>query len=198
MRRVASIVLSACSLLAAIGCGAATPSAPKADGPTAVSYPAVGIAFTAPAGWSVTRGRGRLVATVRAGEATIAIWRFPSREELPASKDELRAARDALLTATTARDGATFSVIKAGPATVGDRPAVQYRAKATIAGRPRLVRATHIYADRAEIVIDAYAEYDHFRSIDSTVFRPLLKTLHVTTPQRASAPREASAPSGAS
>jgi hypothetical protein len=60
---------------------------------------------------------------------------------------------------------------------------VQIRARETIAGQPRTVRSTHIYADGAEIVIDAYADADSFRRIDAQVFRPLLRSLQVTRPR---------------
>jgi len=32
-------------------------------------------------------------------------------------------------------------------------------------------------------VIDAYADADSFRSVDAQVFRPLLRSLHVSAPQ---------------
>jgi hypothetical protein len=45
------------------------------------------------------------------------------------------------------------------------------------------VRSTHIYAHGAEYVIDAYADADSFRQVDAQVFRPLLRSLHVSSPE---------------
>lgn len=166
----------------AAGCGsdaqheAASPAAPTG------SFPAKGVHFTPPAGWSVAAGTGNLVATVQAGEATVAIWRFPRGQELPAAKAELAAARDALLTASKAADG-TFAEIKTAPTTIAGSPAVQIRARETINGQPRTVRSSHVYANGAEYVIDAYADADSFRGIDAKVFRPLLRSLRLSTPQ---------------
>ena len=105
----------------------------------------------------------------------------PRTETLPKSKLELQAARDALVKATTKRD-VTFEKIKTAATTVAGEPAVQIRAREHIAGQPRTIRSTHIYAHGAEYVIDAYSDADSFRSVDATVFRPLLRSLHVSAP----------------
>jgi hypothetical protein len=164
------------------GCGgdspdpAATPPAPKG------SFLEKGVRFTPPAGWSVTAGSGELVATVKAGEATVAVWRFPREQALPASKAELAAARDALLSASKVAD-TTFAEIKTAPTTIAGAPAVQIRARKTISGQPRTVRSSHIYAHGAEYVVDAYADADSFRGVDAQVFRPLLRSLKLSVPQ---------------
>jgi hypothetical protein len=185
MRRPACLALTAAALAAlAAGCGSDSPSqanttaAPVPGG----DYPRQGISFTAPTGWTVGRGTGRLVATAQAGQATVAVWRYPRKEKLPKSKAELQAARDALLKASRKRD-VTFEQIKTAPTTIAGKPAVQIRARQHIAGQPRTVRSTHIYANGAEIVIDAYADADSFRKTDADVFRPLLRSLRVTKPR---------------
>jgi hypothetical protein len=187
MRRLVPLALPVCTLAALVaGCGSDSPStkAPAGGTPTAANYPAQGVSFKPPAGWSLGAGKGALVATVQAGEATVAVWRYPRSQALPESDAELRAARDALLDVAAKRDK-TFTVIKTAPTTIAGEPAVQIRAKEMIAGQPRTVRSTHIYAHGAEYVIDAYADYDHFRRIDKQVFRPLLRTLQVSKPQGA-------------
>jgi hypothetical protein len=188
MRRPASFALTAVAAAAlAAGCGGDTPSpaASKALVPvsdaTGGDYPAQGISFTAPSGWTVGSGKGHLVATAQAGQATVAVWRYPRAQKLPKSKAELKAARDALLTAARKRD-VTFEQIKTAPTEIAGKPAVQIRAREHIAGQPRTVRSTHIYAHGAEIVIDAYADADSFRQTDAAVFRPLLRSLRVTKP----------------
>jgi hypothetical protein len=185
MRRPASFALTAAAVAAlAAGCGGGSSTTTAATTASAVPgghYPAQGISFTAPEGWTVGAGKGNLVATAQAGQATVAVWRYPRTQKLPKSMDELKAARDALLKASRSRD-VTFEEIKTAPTEIAGKPAVQIRAREHIAGQPRTVRSTHIYADGAEIVVDAYADADTFRQTDATVFRPLLRSLHVTKP----------------
>lgn len=185
MRRPASLALTAAAIaaLAAAGCGSdsstktATTSAAESG-----SFPAQGISFKPPADWSVDQGKGHLVATAQAGQATVAVWRYPRGEKLPKSKLELQAARDALIKASSKRD-VTFEQIKTAATVIAGEPAVQIRARQHIAGQPRTVRSTHIYANGAEIVVDAYADADSFRKIDADVFRPMLRSLRVSEPQ---------------
>jgi hypothetical protein len=184
MRRHASFALTAAAVVAlSSGCGSSSSSSKTtATAPSPPAYPAQGISFKAPAGWTVDAGEGHLVATAQAGQATVAVWRYPRKQKLPKSKAELKAARDALLKASHQRD-VTFEEIKTAPTTVDGAPAVQIRAREHIAGQPRTVRSTHIYAHGAEIVVDAYADADSFRQTDATVFRPLLRSLRVSEPQ---------------
>jgi hypothetical protein len=167
----------------AAGCGGSS-SDDAATTPATVSgsFPKAGVSFAPPADWSVDAGKGHLVATAQAGQATVAVWRYPRSERLPKSKLELQAARDALIKASLKRD-ASFEQIKTAATKVAGRPAVQIRAREHIAGQPRTVRSTHIYADGAEYVVDAYADADSFRQVDAKVFRPLLRSLHVSSPE---------------
>jgi hypothetical protein len=185
MRRPAFAALTAVLLVALAGCGSDSSS----SGTTATTaaeasgqFVKQGVTFTPPPDWSVDAGAGHLVATAQAGQATVAVWRYPRTESLPTSKVELQAARDALLSASKKRD-ATFEQIKTAATTIAGEPAVQIRAREHIAGQPRTVRSTHIYAHGAEYVIDAYADADSFRSVDASVFRPLLRSLHVSSPE---------------
>jgi hypothetical protein len=184
MRRQLIIAMTTTAVAAlAAGCGGGSSDDPTAPAAKATgAFPAKGISFDPPAGWTVDRGTGALVATAQAGEATVAVWRYPRSQRLPKSKAELKAARDALVEASR-KDDTTFEVIKTAPTTIAGKPAVQIRARETIAGQPRTIRSTHIYADGAEIVIDAYADADSFRQVDARVFRPLLRSLHVAAAQ---------------
>jgi hypothetical protein len=184
MRRPASLALTAAAIaaLAAAGCGSDSSTTTTKSAAASGSFPAQGISFTPPADWSVDQGEGHLVATAQAGQATVAVWRYPRGEKLPKTKLELQAARDALLKASSKRD-VTFEQIKTAATTIAGEPAVQIRAREHIAGQPRTVRSTHIYANGAEIVVDAYADADSFRKVDADVFRPLLRSLHVTPPK---------------
>jgi hypothetical protein len=182
MRRPAYLALTAAAVAAlAAGCGGDSSSNTTTTSAQSGKYPVHGISFDAPTGWNVDAGEGRLVATAQAGQATVAVWRYPRSQKLPKSKDELKAARDALLKASRKRD-VTFEEIKTAPTTIAGKPAVQIRAREHIAGQPRTVRSTHIYANGAEIVVDAYADADSFRKIDADVFRPLLRSLRVSRP----------------
>jgi hypothetical protein len=185
MRRVPILVLV--SVLLA-GCG--TPRHPVVDtaapgppiGAKPLRYPAQGITFLSPGGWNVTKGTPPLVTTVQSGGATIAVWRYPRTEPLPQTKVDLKAALDALVGAAKARD-ATFAPIKTAVTKVGGAPAVQVRAKETIAGHPRIVRSTHVYKLGAEVVVDSYAPAASFRRVDGQVFRLLLQTLRIAKPR---------------
>ena len=183
MRPQHTFALAATALAAVVaGCGgSSTKDAPAPAAKAVPSYPAQGISFKAPEGWSLDHGKAPLVATVQAGASTVAVWRYPRTERLPQTKAELKAARDALVAAAMKADS-TFEVIKAAPATIAGQPAVQIRARETIAGQPRTVRSTHIYSARSEIVIDAYSDANTFHAVDAKFFRPLLKTLTVRQP----------------
>lgn len=185
MRRSFTLAMLATAVAGlAAGCGG--DSSPTTSTPAAVpnaggSYPQQGIRFTPPEGWSVAEGSGSLVATVQAGTSTVAVWRFPRTERLPETKSDLKAARDGLLAAARKHDS-TFNEIKTAPTTVAGNPAVQIRARETIAGQPRTVRSTHIYAAGSEIVVQAYSEAGTFRKVDADVFRPLLRSLQIKRP----------------
>jgi hypothetical protein len=174
--------MTAMVLAALAGCGSDSSDTTTTSAADAGRFPAQGVSFTPPADWSVDQGAGHLVATAQAGEAAVAVWRYPRNETLPKSKVELQAARDALVKASKKRD-VTFEQIKTAATEIAGLPAVQIRAREHIAGQPRTVRSTHIYAHGAEYVIDAYADADSFRSIDAQVFRPMLRSLHLSSPE---------------
>jgi hypothetical protein len=174
--------MTAMVVAALAGCGSDSSGTATTSAADAGRFPAQGLTFTPPADWSVDSGAGHLVATAQAGQATVAVWRYPRTETLPKSKVELQAARDALVKASKKRD-VTFEQIKTAATQIAGQPAVQIRAREHIAGQPRTVRSTHIYAHGAEYVIDAYADADSFRAVDAQVFRPLLRSLRVSSPE---------------
>jgi hypothetical protein len=136
------------------------------------------VRFLAPKGWLVNEGEGTQVYTISTGEATIAIYRYPRTEQTPRTRTQLDQAADLLVGAAKARDS-TFTELKRGRLKVDGHPAVQLRGTETIVGRPRMVRSTHVYTRRAEIVVDAFAPAKDFRRVDEQVFRPLLKSLKI-------------------
>ncbi len=185
MLRLAPIL--ALAALAA-GCGAervATPDVtrPVTDGPrAAVAFPAAGLKFDAPRAWRFTEWDAPLVATTSSGTATIAIWRYPRTEPLPRDEPALDAAEEALLGAIRTRDP-RFEERGVRRVEIDGAPGIQVVGDQTIAGRPRRVRSTHVYAKEAEYVVDAYAPPEQFAAVDRSVFRPLLRTLKIDPPR---------------
>lgn len=183
LRALTAVAVSAVALSA---CGSSSDDPTTSGSGSAAAdsgaFPKQGVSFTPPADWSVNTGNGHLVATAQAGSATVAVWRYARTQTLPKTKLQLQAARDALVSASKKRD-VTFEQIKTAATEIAGQPAVQIRAKEHIAGQPRTVRSTHIYAHGAEYVIDAYADADSFRAVDAKVFRPLLRSLRVSSPE---------------
>ena len=188
---VTSLALG-CALAAAMvtltGCGnertrppdAVTPAAPRGRQP--VSSPAAGVSFTAPANWRVDEQiEGSRVATVNSSRATVAVWRYQREEPLPHGKHELERARTALLERIMRRDP-TFQSASTDVTKVAGKSAIQVLGAETIAGIRVRVRSAHVFADGAEIVVDAYAPPEHFTRLDATVFQPLLRSLRLSRP----------------
>jgi len=182
----AAASLAALTLLAS-GCGnerQTPPAASTVPPPTAaeaVTDAADGLAFEAPGGWQRTDGDAPLVSTLQTGRAMIAVWRYPRSEPLPSTRKQLTAAREALLAAAKARD-ASFKEIRSAVTKVAGNDAVQIRGTETIEGRARTVRSTHIYAQGAEVVVDAIARGEEFRRVDAQIFRPFLRSVKITAP----------------
>lgn len=188
MRRAA---LCSLCLLVLAGCGNPRQSPPDVltpgppIGANRVAYPAIGLAFRSPGGWSKVDGSSSFaVATISTGQAVIGIWRYPRTEPLPATAAELDVATAALVAAAKARDP-TFTPIRTSVLKVGGSPAVQVRATETVDGQQRMVRSTHVYAQGAEFVIDAFCPIKDFKRVDAQVFRPMLQTFRFTAPKAA-------------
>jgi hypothetical protein len=160
----------------------ATPGPPL--GSLDVSYPKFGIEFVAPKGWHVTEGSGTLVTTVQTGQATVAIWRYPREEPLPATAEAIRRARRELIAAAKRRDK-TFKVGTSRLIRLRKAPAIQLVGRETIGGRRFRVRSTHVFAHGAEVVVDEYAPPQFFSRLDKTVFKPVLRSLRISTPKPA-------------
>jgi hypothetical protein len=172
----------------AVGCGndrtevpdLLTPGPRLGDNP--VVEPRAGLRLIAPAGWTVTQGEPPLLTTVASGNLIVSIFRYPRTEPLPRTREELDRATTDLLAAAKARDP-TFTPIRTARTRVDDQPAIQVRATQTVAGQPRIVRSTHVFAHGAEIVIDMLAPGELFRQVDAATFRPLLRSVKLTEPK---------------
>ena len=184
-RRTAALLLAA---VATAGCGRDRLAAPDPERPftagqlTAVDFSASGVRFRAPADWRFGPGTAPLVASTSSGSATIAIWRYPRSEPIPTGTGAaLDDAKANLLSAAGGRDG-SFKEVSSRTRRVDGKPAVEVVGDQTVAGRPRRVRSTHVFAYGTELVIDAYAAPDVFAVIDKSVFRPLVRSVELEQP----------------
>ncbi len=182
--------LPALAALAALAVGCGNDRTPPPDvftpgpplGSNTQSYDTAGLGFEAPAGWSLAPGQAPLVATMATGRATVSVFRYPRTEPLPRDAASLDAAAEALVGAAKQRDP-SFVEIKRARLRVDGRPAVVLRGTETVAGQPRTVRSTHVYAFGGEVVVDAIAPAADFARVDAEVFRPLVRSLELRAPR---------------
>ena len=186
MVRRTTIALAVLGALA--GCGSDKSKPPDATqvrpsgGNVAVKVPEAGVSFNAPAAWRRQKGKAPLVYAVQTGQATLALWRYPRTEQLPVTHKALQAAKEALVAQIRKRDP-TFKVTKAKLLHVGPKRAVQVLGTGAIAGNRRTIRSTHIYTEKAEFVVDAYAPPTVFDRVDTQVFAPVLDSLQIAKPR---------------
>ena len=182
-----AVVLVAALALAVAGCGNQRTPAPAVPPPAApvgertVDLDFAGVAFQRPANWALTRGAAPQLATVASGRAAVVVWRYPRAEPLPTAPDALQRSRQALIAAARARDR-TLRVVSSRVVALGDVKGVEVVADERLGLGRRQVRSTHVYAQGAELVLDAYAPRGDFARVDRTVFRPLLGSLQVRRP----------------
>jgi hypothetical protein len=183
--RAALAVILMFPLVTLAACGNSRTPVPSVSTPAqpttfrALSFPAAGLSLKAPSNWAVTAGHGRLVTTVSSGAAVIALWRFPSGRPAPAGAAELRQAAQELIKAARARDP-SMRLLGSQVTRIGGVPAVELDAVEQIAGQVRQVRSSHLFAARAEVVLEEYAPTRLFPDVDQAVFVPLRRSLLVT------------------
>jgi len=186
VRRLVGI-LTAAAALAGAGCGNTRTQPPDIEHPDpplrsqVVDYGDAGVAFTAPANWQSLPADGPLVGGIRNKTATVAVWRYPRTEPLPATKRALEEVRG-LLEARIELRNPTFQIRTSRLRRRGGATGIEVVGSQTIAGLPYDVRSSHLFKAGAEVVVDAYAPPGDFKRVDRTVFKPLLKSLKVTSP----------------
>jgi hypothetical protein len=153
-----------------------TPDAPQ--GARAVRLGHAGVRFRAPVNWADLPGQGARAGGIQSRTATVAVWRYPRSEPLPATAAALDAARARLIERIKQRDG-SFQVQGDRSLRLAGARAIEVTGRATIAGLPFRVRSTHLFKRGAEVVVDAYASPADFDRVDATVFRPLLQSLRL-------------------
>lgn len=147
-----------------------------------------GVSFTAPVNWPDLKGLDpSMVAGLQNKRATIAVWRYPRSEPLPASRKALEEVQGLLVQRVKLKD-ASFVLDSALYPTRDDARSIELLGQQTIAGLPFKVRSAHVFSDSAEIVVDAFAPPEHFDRVDKSVFQPLLRSLKLFKPRAAATP----------
>jgi hypothetical protein len=184
------IAATACTVSAVVtltGCGrdrieppeTLRPAPPAGSAPE--SFPQAGVRLDRPGNWPFAAGRPPLVASASSGTATVALWRYLRSEPLPRGGSQLDDAETALEGAAKTRDP-TFALDETKRLRVDGEPAIQLLGDETVAGQKRRVRSTHVYAEGAEIVLDAYAPANEFARLDRDVFAPMIRSLRIGAP----------------
>jgi hypothetical protein len=176
------VLVGAC--LAVAGCGnsrtqppdLSTPATP--DGFNHATYPAAGLRLNVPRDWRLITGTPPQVVVLQSGLATVAVWRYTRDGELPHTRAQLKAALAALVALVRTRDS-TFELASGNVVAVAHHGAIQIRGLETIDGLRREVRSTHLFVNRSEVVVDAFAPPSMFLRVDTQVFHPVLRSLRV-------------------
>jgi hypothetical protein len=137
----------------------------------------------APVSWLKSPGEGRRLVTFSAGQAQIAVWRYPRTEPLPETRDQLHATRKALIAQVQARDP-TFKLTSSRLIRRPGLRAVELVGVGTTQGVQRSVRSLHGYGHKAEVVIDAFAPTQDFPRVDEQTFRRVLDSAKLTAARR--------------
>lgn len=191
MRRVRRALLALAAATLLVGCGndrTAVPDigvipAPKGFHDTV--YTRYGLAFRVPQNWRLVQGSGARVATLAAGNAQIAVWRYPRTEPLPETRAQLGAARDALVEQIEQRDP-TFKVTSTRIVLKPRLRAVEVVGVGTNLANSRVRRSTrslHAYGHGVEIVLDAFAPPKDFARVDKQTFGPVARSLRLSAPR---------------
>jgi hypothetical protein len=147
-----------------------------------------GVFFRAPRNWRVIEGEPPQVATIAAGDAQIAVWRYRRTEPLPETRSQLRAARKALLAQVSNRDP-TFRLTSSRIVVKEGLRGVEIIGEATNQGQKRLVRSLHAYGRKAEVVVDAFAPPADFARVDEQTFGPVARSLKLAEPGKSAKPK---------
>ncbi len=178
MRRATVLVC----LFALAGCGEQrkTPGdVAHADAPRGFRDSTVdGVTYSRPSNWTDLPPAPPLSGGVRSKTATVAIWRYPRTEPLPADTAALEQARAALLDRIRQRNP-TFAVRTSEVKDLGGGRGIELTGRQTVAGFTVDVRSAHVFKRGAEVVVDAYAPPGDFPRVDRTVFTPLIASLKV-------------------
>jgi hypothetical protein len=194
----AALALAGLALAALLaGCGNSRSAAPDLTTPHPprgmVTRTLHGVRFRAPADWTLRPGVAPQLAQVASGRAVVALWRYPRKAPLPVGSAQLAQARTQLIKVVRRRQH-SIHLRHTRIFRVHGMPAVELIADEHVAGQPRRVRSTHIYAQGIELVVDAYAPPKDFTRVDDAVFVPLTESVRIGR-QPASKPATTTTPS---
>jgi hypothetical protein len=176
----AALVLGGCGNERGRSPDTTTPDLPL--GSKVVRLPKAGVRFTAPANWPGLTPRGKRAGGIQSRSATVAVWRYPRSEPLPADRAALAEVRGLLVQRVKRRDPG-FTVTATRLVRRGGADGIEIVGRERIGGRRFGVRSAHLFSDGAEVVIDAYAPPASFARLDAAVFRPLLRSLRLRAPR---------------
>lgn len=178
MRRPAIVL----AVLVLSGCGTRRTRPPDVQHAAAprgtVTRTAGGLRYTGPSNWQPLAPDGSLIGGAVSNTATVAIWRYPRTEPLPADTRALEQAKTLLLDSVRRRNPG-FTLRRAEATRVDGARAIALTGSQSVAGFAYSVRSTHVFSGDAEIVVDAYAPTPDFARVDRQVFRPLVASLRV-------------------
>jgi hypothetical protein len=146
-----------------------------------------GVFFRAPRNWRVIEGQAPQVATIAAGDAQVAVWRYRRTEPLPETRSQLKAALKALIAQVRSRD-ATFKLASSRIVVKDGLRGVELLGEATNQGQRRRVRSLHAYGRKAEVVVDAFAPRRDFPRVDKETFGPVARSLKLAEPGKSAKP----------
>jgi hypothetical protein len=182
VRRALAILIAVLASAVLAACGDSTPGHTPVTPASNFSSPEDGIAFRAPKGATVDKGKAEQVAVLRRGESTVVITRFPRPgENLPNSEKEYERAARALGDEYSRLDGAQDSVnaARSTRAEIAGRDA----AVVDVSANNKSTEHVHFYEYASEIVIDMVAPAGDVKKARFTLFDPVLATLTITKPQ---------------
>jgi hypothetical protein len=188
-----SFAIAAAAAVLLAGCGnekTAPPNIGRIPAPTGFRdqvFLKDGVFFRAPRNWRVVEGEAPQVATIAAGDAQIAVWRYRRTEPLPETRAQLKAALKALVAQVSQRD-ATFKLDSSRIVEKQGLRGVELIGEATNQGQRRRVRSLHAYGRKAEVVVDAFAPLTDFKRIDEETFGPVARSLKLAEPGKSAKP----------
>jgi hypothetical protein len=181
-RRLAPALLVLPALLG--GCGNDRPvvgkitQTPGRDART-YHYPRYGLTVQLPTNLSVNRGRAPEVLNATLGESYVSAFAYRRAEQLPRNSAELAAARRRLVRAVKRR-AAGYELESSRTTTVHGNRAVELVGQQTISRRRLRIRSLHVFAGRAEYVLEVVSPATRFKRFDDRVYPRLRESLKVT------------------
>ena len=153
-----------------------TPAEPAASREVVIAD--AGVSFEAPQNWPGLSEVGSRVGGVSSGRAIVAVWRYERSEPLPATHAQTRRVAELLVERVKERDRDA----RLDEPTV-ERRRIELHGTQTINGVKVGVRSLHVFGHGAEVVVDAYAPVAQFGRVDEGVFRPLLESVELRSPE---------------